>query len=197
MCIKEMLKAKAESLSGRATPPNCACMNCKSQNPEFKFYDLVPRLVRFEEEDGLIHKMKIMLCRWICRRCLKTMRQYPDFLEPYKRYITPTIKAIAGKVLNHRRKPYAEAVKTEGSKKIPHFYKDSDRRLSPSTCWRWITWMALLLAEKLKVHPVVATEESAQKLCVSEGFFHPHQARSAARFAELYDARRLNLLKFL
>ena len=47
--------------------------------------------------------------------------------------------------------------------------RSNEKRLSPSTCWFWITWMALLLAEKLKVHPVVATEESAQKLSVSEG----------------------------
>ncbi len=121
------------------------------------------------------------------------MRQYPHFLEPHKRYITPTITVITERVLHQPRKLYAEAVKTDGPRKIPHFYGDSDCRLAPMSCWRWISWIALRLCKSLSSQPTVATEDSAQKFGDGESYFHPYQARSEGRFAELNAARRLIL----
>lgn len=141
----------------------------------------------------MVHRFMIWLVRWRCSCCYKTMRQYPHFLEPLKRYITPTITLMVEKVLKRPRMRYDDSVKTEGPNKIPHFYRDSEKRLSPTTCWRWITWMALVMAQTLSTQPTVATEDSAQKFGAAEEFFHPHQARSKERFAELHAARRLIL----
>jgi len=141
----------------------------------------------------MAHRVPILLMRWMCRHCRKTFRQYPHFLEPSKRFITPTITLIVEKVIKSPRKRYDDAVKTEGPNKIPHFYRDSDKRLSPTTCWRWITWVALVMAKTLSSQPTVATEDTAQKFGAAEEFFHPNQAQSPERFAELYSARRLIL----
>lgn len=148
--------------------------------------------------DERVHKEEIFVLKWACHVCKKAFRHLPPFLEPYKRFVTPTIIEVVNKVLlgpNHTT--YEKSV-TRRSDERKLIYDDrSGSRVRPSTCWVWISWMAELMDHFSQKYPEPATEKTMSESEVDTHLFHHRQAKSKERFTTLHSARRLLLRKIL
>ncbi len=145
-------------------------------------------------EDSRVQGEWLHVGRWLCSVCLKTFRHLPPFLYFRKRYMTGVIEAVAASVLVRKRQPYRKAVAQPPPNRIPLIYEcGNGSRMSPSSCWRWITWMASLTLAILSQQPAVATESSKSRSELDLFSFAPQQARSVERLVELQHARRFHL----
>jgi hypothetical protein len=144
--------------------------------------------------DERVQKVAIFVLKWACAFCKKSFRHLPPFLRPYKRFSTPAIAEVVEKLLAPKI-PKHTTYEATVSRKSDHrkiIYDDnSGSRVSPSTCWVWISWMAGVMVEFTLKNPVMATERTMSETeSVTQGF-HPRQAKSKERFASLYQARKL------
>jgi|TARA_B110000091_G_C13651558_1_gene405620 hypothetical protein len=159
---------------------------------------MVNRQIRYFVDER-VQKKVIFVLKWICYACKKAFRHLPPFLKPYKRFVTPAIIEIVKKVLGSRdHKTYESSVsRREDKRKLIYIASGSGLRVSPSTCWVWISWMAELRTHFSQKYPVSATEKTMSESEVETHDFHHRQAKSKERFANLYGARRLLLSKKL
>jgi hypothetical protein len=150
--------------------------------------------------DERVQKVAIFVLKWACSFCKKAFRHLPPFLQPYKRFTTPSIAEVVEKILASpcpKHVTYETAVSRKSDDRKLIYEDKSGSRVSPSTCWIWISWMAELMADFTLKNPVMATEETMSKAESDPLRFHHRQAKSTERFASLHQARRLLLSKKL
>lgn len=144
-------------------------------------------------EDGFVHRGEVFVGRYICPSCLRTFRFLPPFLQRFKRFSTPSILEVAGRVLKTSRMTYQNATSNPPPNRTRLFYANHDSTtLAPSTAWRWIQWMALFMSEFLKRRPEVGKEVND-----TGHTFSTLQVISEKTKEYLYMARRLLLAQVL
>lgn len=158
---------------------------------------MVKRKIRYFVDER-VHKTEIFVLKWACSACEKAFRHLPPFLQPYKRFATPAIVEVVKKVLlNTNHTTYEKTVSRKSDKRKLVYNDASGSRVSPSTCWVWVSWMAEVMVHFSKKYPVPATEETMVECETNTHQFHSQQAKSKGRFDSLRQARRLLLSKKL
>ena len=158
---------------------------------------MVSRQIRYFIDER-VQKEVIFVLKWACDVCKKAFRHLPPFLKPYKRFVTPAIIEVVEKViLGLSHTTYEKSVTRRSDERKLIYHDTSGSRVSPSSCWVWISWMAELMTHFSQKYPEPATQKSMSKSEIDTHLFHHLQAKSKERFANLYNARRLLLSKKL
>ncbi|MBF0235338.1 MAG: hypothetical protein HQK65_20230 [Desulfamplus sp.] len=149
------------------------------------------RFVRVLEEDNWIHRYTVEVWCWMCSLCYKTFRHLPPFVEPYKRYVTPTIHKIVSRVIDRSCWKYRKSVlwSVTDSRRLGHFF--DDQGLAHSSVWWWVVWMSKAMKFFLQHNPKVGNEDSILAYEKNMFSFPSERYRSAERLNELHRARWL------
>jgi hypothetical protein len=131
----------------------------------------------------------IFVQKWACSFCKKAFRHLPPFIQPYKRFATPSIVEVAEKSLDSpstKHTTYEDTVTRKSDDRKLIYDDASGSRVSPSTCWVWISWMSKIMVDFTLKNPMMASEMSMSEAESDSHCFHPRQARSKKRFASLH-----------
>lgn len=146
----------------------------------------------------MVYCVQTLVWRWLCPLCCKTFRHLPPFLLPHKRFMNSSIIEIASKVLRKKQKSYASSVKNDEPNRTSIQYERGDGTvLSPSSSWRWIQCMALIMREVLSTNPESATEKGLLQSEKDHHKFCCGKANSESRYENLYRARWVFLNEIL
>ena len=201
MCFQEDLRAQQKQVINREYRPddNLACMNCGEKHPHWRASELIRRHLRYFIDER-VQKVAVFVLKWACGFCKKAFRHLPPFLQPYKRFATPSIIEVVEKSLDSpspKHTTYEDTVTRKSDDRKLIYDDASGSRVSPSTCWVWISWMSEIMVRFTLRNPMMATEMTLSETESDFHRFHPRQARSKERFASLHNARKLLLSKRL
>jgi hypothetical protein len=190
----ERYKKEAESQAC----PECCCPGCRQKPPSYRQH--ARRQRQFCVIAGhWVYRFFTTLIRWKCGLCATTFTFYPSFCVPYKRFVLAEITRLSGVYVEQDEQSYRSVVR-HNKMAIGHAEEPStDRQLSPSTVWRWLSALGAcgahvqaglrLLQEKdprlalhRQIYPVAArkyrTEQRREQLhtarfvlCVAEAFY--------------------------
>ncbi len=140
MNSEEEIKAHTEAVcQGKLSCHSKVCPNCDGSPESFRLHERKPRSFFFVV-DRLVRKMLSFLLRWKCPLCNTTFTEYPEFALPFKRYVKEEVLERSRAYVEEERASYKSGVEVQG---MGIFYEGEgetidDRRLSPSTLWRWV-----------------------------------------------------------
>ena len=118
-----------------------SCPLCYSHNITFKQHDSRTRELRYCEY-FFVKTFLLTLFRFKCSVCKKTFTFYPDFLLPYKRFITPSILSLCQAYLSMGEASYRQIVRPNDSQ---YAYQDSsNQELSHVSLWNWFKGLSAL-----------------------------------------------------
>ena len=120
--------------------PTGFCIKCSEKPDFFKRHDCRERIFQYIS-GPLVKNILSFLVRWKCPLCKTTFTDYPDFAEPYKKYIAKNINDICFKYITEDLLSYRKAAKTGGA---CIGYNENGKEfcdifLSHSTIWKWIS----------------------------------------------------------
>ena len=139
--IKHSQKMIDDYVQKANLPPlldRCPC--CHSDNVSFKQHDNRKRKINFFTDELIIQIEIILLFRWKCYFCKDKFTVYPDFLLPYKRFITNDILKLCHDYIKRGTTSYRKIVQPHGSHYV---YSSTDScELSHVTVWNWFKTLA-------------------------------------------------------
>ena len=134
--MKTLLTDLIDDYEQNATfPPNRKCCPCCfSEQATFKRHDSRTRELRYLVTFW-VNTFLLTLFRWKCSVCKESFTVYPDFLLPYKRFITPSMLLLCQQYLRRGEASYREIAHPEKSHYV-YNGKDS-QELSHVSIWNW------------------------------------------------------------
>lgn len=83
--------------------------------------------------------------RFRCCHCGKRFTEYPSFALPHKRYVKDAVLEKTQQYLDSPRGSYRRAARGPSGAALGYQARDGtggidERRLNPSTVWRWLGW---------------------------------------------------------
>ncbi len=115
------------------------CPRCYSKQVTFKQHDCRSRELRYFV-NFFVKTFLLNLYRWKCSICKTTFTFYPDFLLPYKRFITPSIQLLCQKYIKMGEASYREIAHPQGSQ---YTYNNSSQEFSHVSIWNWIKGLSV------------------------------------------------------
>jgi len=119
-----------------ANLPPCLerCPCCHSEQVIFKQHDCRTRELRYCVTFW-VKTFLLTLFRWKCSVCKGTFTVYPEFLLPYKRFITPSMLSLCQQYLSQGEATYRQIVRPDGSQYV--YENNSTQELSHVSLWNW------------------------------------------------------------
>lgn len=135
------------------------CQRCGTPSDEFtrhevrqrQFYVIVNQFVKI---------VLGLLLRWKCPECGKTSTDYPEFALPYKRYTVPTILSFSAFYTEDDEMTYQGV-----NKKMPVAYPDSEKQMSYTSIYRWITNLGNSSEICRNATDIILQEEPSSNIC--------------------------------
>ena len=143
MSIQEEIKAHTQAvLNGKVSRDQRSCPKCGTFHGSFRPHERKRRSFLIIV-DRLVCKMSSFLMRWKCLLCNQTFTEYPPFALPYKRYVKGEVLKFCQRYVEEDQATYRSKVRVNG---MPVCYEGQgeeidDRRLVPSTLWRWVDFL--------------------------------------------------------
>jgi len=133
--------------SGKTERHRGCCHKCRQDPQHFTRHDAYRRQVRVIHGDA-VEVLTTLLVRLRCPLCRATFAEYPPFLLPHKRYAATDITKLSADYVSDEQQTYRRIVSCEN---IPYGYvapgsEIDERQLSPSSVWRWLTFLARLFS---------------------------------------------------
>ena len=122
-------------------PPNlnrCPC--CQSEQVTFKQHDSRTRELRYCVTFW-VNTFLLTLFRWKCSVCNATFTVYPEFLLPYKRFITPSMLLLCRDYLSTGKATYRQTVRPGGSQFA--YKNNNNQELSHVSLWNWFKGLSV------------------------------------------------------
>jgi len=173
----------------RRNPSSCkpgSCQCCGFASDEFKKHDTRKRQF-YAIVEQIIQTVIGLLIRWECPNCGKTFTDYPDFALPYKRYTVPTILTFSGFYTEDDQITYQGV-----NIKMPVAYQDSEKQMSHSTIYRWVTDIGNSTEIIQKSVDIILQADPMSKICrdIANLFVPPKKYRSDERLKILSQCRQ-------
>jgi hypothetical protein len=143
MSIQEEIKAHTRAvLNGEVSRDQGSCPKCGTFHGSFRPHERKRRSFLIIV-DRLVCTMASFLMRWECLLCNQTFTEYPPFALPYKRYVKGEVLKSSQRYVEEDRATYESVIRVKG---MPVCYEGKgeeidDRRLAPSTLWRWVVFL--------------------------------------------------------
>jgi len=194
--IEQKIKAHTEKAqSSEPDKPRGPCPRCLAKTSCFKLHEKRFRFFRFVVEN-FVRTVESLLLRWKCPLCEKTFTDYPEFAEPYKRYVKPAIEQFSAEYLQEEKEKqsYRRAVTTADNR--PLYYKKdeitvNDKTLSHTSVWKWIGSMGSVDTAPEPANTTTATRTPAGAMLCNAIHVSPGKYRSPHRRLVLQKAKRL------
>ena len=129
MTIEEQIRQHEERITEAISHRYAGCCPHCHANEKFHRHEIRRRNFYYVGEDGQSLAVRSWLVRWRCGNCRMRFTDYPPFALRSKRYVKPAIFEMAAEFLIENRSTYRSV---------------SRRRSSPSSLWRWLTWLGSL-----------------------------------------------------
>jgi len=147
MSILDKIRAhEQEALSNTAPSDLRTCPKCQGHPDFFKAYDCRSRIF-LAIDQGIVKKILSFLSRWKCPLCCKKFLYYPDYAIPFKRYVKDSLNHLSKRYLTDDKATYRGVVKADKAPIVYDGNEKEERRLEPSTVWRWLSYIGSLSSE--------------------------------------------------
>lgn len=135
MCDAKLIEEhNCRVLNGSMTPyKNRPCACCGSES-SFAQHDVRRRMFYFIDEHGNCHQLRSWIVRWRCKRCKFLYTDIPPFAIPNKRFTRDSIIQVTHGFCANSVTTYRAPMPDQG-------WGKKSIELSPSTLWRWVSWM--------------------------------------------------------
>jgi hypothetical protein len=165
------------------------CPKCNIAAPTFKLHERKKRKFYIIKEQ-IVTIVIGVLGRWKCIFCKKTFTYYPEWILPYKRYVTEYILSISEKYLILIKATYRNIANFIG-------YEDGKKSLSHSAIWYWLKFLGeqkKLLSKKLNL---IRQKDSNEKIFREIDPIHQKKYCSKFRKEILQIGQRLLKTKYI
>ena len=162
------------------------CFHCHSGS-DLKEKEAVIRLIRYWEEFHVRIK-ELVIGVWFCKRCMRSFRYLPEFLQRFKRYMSDCLVECCDQYLNEEHVSTRNSA--EANLDIPRLYDDRAHAFSHSTIWRWTRHWANMLVETksywVKNGLPVVPLDSIVFSCISKWKYHSQPRHKTLQKAQEY-----------
>lgn len=177
--LREKINKHTEEAGQKNSPRDRVCKSCGKKPVCFGIHERRERLFLLIV-GNTVQKILSYLIRWKCYRCDGTFTEYPEWTEPYKRYLRDQ---MIDKSLT-----YSATEDLSYRKSMPDFYENSeedgkidDTNPSHVTLWNWVGYVGSWSARLSKVLTLIMGKDPESKVSRDFEPVDPSKYRSERR----------------